>query len=97
MRLSECRFTAAARTMLRVPLLKDLVKYLRDDIKDFDWHKLIRNVLLFFRQQNKSATFLEEFRQKKIHIAIVVTNTEGQTDIVTLEIVLEEIKNGEIF
>jgi len=74
--------------------IKDLVKYLRDDIKDFDWHKHIRNVY-FVPGSKKISDLLEEFRQKKIHIAIVVDEYGGTDGIVTLEDVLEEIV-GEI-
>ncbi|MCK9303934.1 MAG: CBS domain-containing protein [Bacteroidales bacterium] len=74
--------------------VKDLVKYLRDDIKDFDWHKHIRKVY-FVPGSKKISDLLEEFRQKKIHIAIVVDEYGGTDGIVTLEDILEEIV-GEI-
>jgi len=74
--------------------IKDLVKYLRDNIKEFDWHKHIRKVS-FVPGSKKINSLLEEFRQKKIHIAMVVDEYGGTDGIVTLEDILEEIV-GEI-
>lgn len=74
--------------------VKDLVGYIRDGIKDFDWHKLIREAY-FVPGSKKINDLLEEFRQKKIHLALVVDEYGGTDGIVTLEDVLEEIV-GEI-
>ncbi|HBG24258.1 MAG: hypothetical protein A2X17_07810 [Bacteroidetes bacterium GWF2_41_61] len=74
--------------------VKDLVGYIRDGVKDFDWHKLIREAY-FVPGSKKINDLLEEFRQKKIHLALVVDEYGGTDGIVTLEDVLEEIV-GEI-
>jgi CBS domain containing-hemolysin-like protein len=74
--------------------VKDLVGYIKDGIEDFDWHKLIREAY-FVPGSKKINDLLEEFRQKKIHLALVVDEYGGTDGIVTLEDVLEEIV-GEI-
>ncbi len=74
--------------------VKDLVGFIRDGVMDFDWHKLIREAY-FVPGSKKISDLLEEFRQKKIHLALVVDEYGGTDGIVTLEDVLEEIV-GEI-
>jgi gliding motility-associated protein GldE len=73
--------------------VKDLLPHL-DKPRDFGWQKLIRPA--FFVPENKKINdLLQEIRQKKIHLAIVVDEYGGTSGIVTLEDVLEEIV-GEI-
>ncbi len=74
--------------------IKDLVGYLKDNTMDFDWHKHIREAY-FVPGSKKIGDLLEEFRQKKIHLALVVDEYGGTDGIVTLEDILEEIV-GEI-
>ncbi len=74
--------------------VKDLVGYIKDNIQDYDWHKLIREAY-FVPGSKKINDLLEEFRQMKIHLAVVVDEYGGTDGIVTLEDVLEEIV-GEI-
>lgn len=73
--------------------IKDLLPYLnRKD--DFNWTSLLRNP--FYVPENKKINeLLDEFRNKKIHLAIVVDEYGGTSGIITLEDVLEEIV-GEI-
>jgi len=74
--------------------IKDLVGYLRDGVSDFQWQRHIRRAY-FVPGSKKISDLLEEFRQKKIHLAMVVDEYGGTDGVVTLEDVLEEIV-GEI-
>ncbi|MHC1779922.1 MAG: hemolysin family protein [Bacteroidales bacterium] len=75
--------------------VKDLIGYIKDGVRDFMWHKHIRKAY-FVPGTKKIDDLLEEFRQKKIHLAMVVDEYGGTDGIVTLEDVLEEIV-GEIW
>ncbi|MBO7287702.1 MAG: gliding motility-associated protein GldE [Bacteroidales bacterium] len=68
--------------------VKDLLPYI--DEKDFAWQKLLRPA--FFVPENKKINDLfQDFRAKKIHIAIVVDEYGGTSGLVTLEDIVEEI------
>jgi len=70
--------------------VKDLIGYLKEGVRDFMWHKHIRKAY-FVPGTKKIDDLLGEFRQKKIHLAMVVDEYGGTDGIVTLEDVLEEI------
>jgi len=73
--------------------VKDLLSHLEKD-PSFTWHELLRDP--FFVPENKKINdLLQEFQEKKIHLAIVVDEYGGTSGIITLEDVLEEIV-GEI-
>jgi len=73
--------------------IKDLLPYLNSK-KVIHWQKLIRDA--FFVPENKKINdLLQEFREKKIHLAIVVDEYGGTSGIITLEDIIEEIV-GEI-
>lgn len=73
---------------------KDLLPYLDDENRDFEWQKLIREAY-FVPESRMIDDLLEDFRSRKIHIAIVVDEYGCTQGIVTLEDILEEIV-GEI-
>lgn len=73
---------------------KDLLPYLGKQSDSFRWQTLIREP--YFVPENRNIDdLLEDFRTKKIHIAIVVDEYGGTQGMVTLEDVIEEIV-GEI-
>ena len=73
--------------------VKDLLPHIDRD-NDFQWHSLIRSAY-YVPGSKKINVLLQEFREKKIHLAIVVDEYGGTEGIVTLEDIMEEIV-GEI-
>ncbi len=73
--------------------VKDLLAHI-DEKEDFKWQTLLRPAY-FVPETKRIDDLLEEFRSKKIHMAIVVDEFGGTSGIVTLEDILEEIV-GEI-
>jgi len=74
--------------------VKDFLPYIDEENEQFQWQDLLREAY-FVPEQKKINDLLEEFRQKKIHLAIVVDEFGGTEGLVTLEDILEEIV-GEI-
>ncbi|MGB0136656.1 MAG: gliding motility-associated protein GldE [Flavobacteriales bacterium] len=72
--------------------VKDLISHLSTD--DFAWQDLIRSPF-FVPEMKKIDDLLQEFRTKKIHMAIVVDEYGGTSGLITLEDIIEEIV-GEI-
>ena len=73
--------------------IKDLLPYLSRDDK-FGWQSLLREP--FYVPENKPIDdLLDDFRQKRRHMAIVVDEFGGTSGLITMEDVLEEIV-GEI-
>lgn len=73
--------------------IKDLLPYLNQN-DQFQWQKLIRPP--YYVPENKPIDdLLEDFRHKRLHMAIVVDEFGGTSGLITMEDVLEEIV-GEI-
>jgi len=72
---------------------KDMLPHL-DEPGSFDWHTLLRQPF-FVHEQKLIEDLLQEFRNRRMHFAVVVDEFGGTSGIVTLEDVMEEI-TGEI-
>jgi len=68
--------------------VKDLLPYI--DKKDFDWIQLLREPY-FIPENKKLDDLLNEFKTKKIHLAIVVDEYGGTSGLIALEDIIEEI------
>lgn len=70
---------------------RDLLPYVgTEDHPDIEWQSLIREPY-FVPESRMIDDLLEDFRRRKIHIAIVIDEYGGTQGVVTLEDVLEEI------
>lgn len=72
--------------------VKDLLPHF--DQQDFDWSTLLREPY-FVPENKKLDDLLNEFKQMKMHLAIVVDEYGGTSGLITLEDIIEEIV-GEI-
>ena len=73
---------------------KDLLPYIGKQSDSFRWQTLIREAY-FVPETRRIDDLLEDFRKRKMHMAIVVDEYGGTQGIVTLEDIIEEIV-GEI-
>lgn len=69
---------------------KDLLPYIGNTSGDFRWQALLREPY-FVPESRMIDDLMEDFRSRKIHIAIVVDEYGGTCGIVTLEDIMEEI------
>ena len=79
--------------VIGVLYIKDLIPYSKAD-KNIDWLPLVRPAI-FVPENKRINVILQDFREKKIHLAIVVDEYGGTSGIITLEDIIEEIV-GEI-
>ena len=85
-------FEGSFDNIIGVLYIKDLIPHLSSE--EVNWLSLCHEAM-FVPETKKVNDLLSEFREKKIHLAIVVDEYGGTSGIVTLEDVLEEIV-GEI-
>lgn len=69
---------------------RDLLPYIGSMPEGFEWQTLLREPY-YVPESRMIDDLLEDFRQRKIHMAVVVDEFGGTQGIVTLEDVLEEI------
>ena len=69
---------------------KDILPYIDNHDADFKWQKLLRPVY-FVPESRMIDDLLEDFRKKKIHLAVVVDEFGCTQGLATMEDVLEEI------
>ena len=74
--------------IIGVLYVKDLLPFLEK--QDFNWNGLLRDPL-YVPENKKLDDLLNEFKSKKIHMAIVVDEYGGTSGLITLEDVMEEI------
>jgi gliding motility-associated protein GldE len=79
--------------VIGVLYIKDLLPYLKTT-GNVDWLSLLRPAI-FVPENKRINDLLQEFREKKIHFAIVVDEYGGTSGLITLEDIIEEIV-GEI-
>ena len=72
--------------------VKDLIPYL--DRKNLDW-KILKRDVYFVPENKKLDDLLNEFKERKMHLAIVVDEYGGTSGLISLEDIIEEIV-GEI-
>ncbi len=70
--------------------VKDLISHL-DDGDLFEWQPLIRTNVLMVPEAKRGSELLQEFKQQRMHMAVVVDEYGGLAGIVTMEDILEEV------
>jgi putative hemolysin len=74
--------------------IKDLLPHLDKESEEYAWQSLVRPPY-YVPESKKINDLLQEFQEKKMHLAIVVDEYGGTSGLVTMEDILEEIV-GEI-
>lgn len=83
-------FTEDLDNVIGILYVKDLLPHL-DAAPDFNWQSLMRTQVILVPESKRGSELLQEFKQQKMHLAVVVDEYGGSAGIVTLEDILEEI------
>ncbi len=83
-------FSEDLDNVIGILYVKDLLPHL-DEPADFDWSPLMRKQVILVPESKRGSELLQEFKQQKMHMAIVVDEYGGSAGIVTLEDILEEV------
>ena len=75
-------------TIRGILYIKDLVPHIREN--DFDWMEVVRKPY-FVPESKKLDDLMNDFQEKRVHMAIVVDEYGGSSGLVTMEDLLEEI------
>lgn len=75
-------------SILGILYVKDLLPYL--ELEEFDWTSLLREPY-FVPENKKLDDLLNDFKDKKNHLAIVVDEYGGTSGLISLEDIIEEI------
>ncbi len=70
--------------------VKDLLGHI-NETNGFEWQELIRPMVMYVPESKKINGLLNEFQERRQHMAIVVDEYGGSSGIVTLEDVMEEV------
>lgn len=70
--------------------VKDILGHLTEN-DGFEWQELIRTQVMYVPESKKISELLNEFQERRTHMAIVVDEYGGSSGIVTLEDVMEEV------
>jgi len=70
--------------------VKDLIPFL-DEAKSYEWQPIIRTNVLMVPEAKRGSELLQEFKQQRMHMALVVDEYGGIAGIVTMEDILEEV------
>lgn len=70
--------------------VKDLISHL-DAGDSFEWQPLIRTNVLMVPEAKRGSELLQEFKQQRMHMAVVVDEYGGLSGVVTMEDILEEV------
>lgn len=82
-------FSESPDNIIGILYIKDLLHHLEQPA-DFNWTQVLRKP--YFVPENKKINdLLQEFRNMKMHMAVVVDEYGGASGIITLEDILEEI------
>ncbi len=83
-------YEGTADNIIGLLYAKDLLKYWGTDALSFDLRKTLR-VPYYIPETKNLEELLQEFRRKKVHMAIVVDEYGGTSGLVTIEDLLEQI------